>query len=83
MSASITEDANTSRTSDETYSLVSQDLENIDRVASISSAPVTFEDVARQIKVAIDLSPKQLERLCDLMKKLKQAPRGVTEKPQA
>ena len=43
------------------------------------STSVKSEEVARQIKVATD--PKQLERLCDLMRKLLQALQDVMKRP--
>ena len=88
MSAPIAEGVNTTGTVDETHNLGSHELEDVSSAASNLSALVTSEKVARQIKAASDRLARQLERLCGLMKKLRQAPTrrneeifGVTQGP--
>ena len=68
MSAMNTEAVNISGTGVETHGLGCHELEDVGKAASSSSDPVTSEEVARQIDAATNPLPKQLERLCDLMK---------------
>ena len=88
MSAPNTEEVNVSGTGDESHIFGSHEVVDVSNAASNSSAPVTSEEVARQIKAAADPLTKQLEWLCDLMKELRQAlPRrneenfGLTQGP--
>ena len=67
MSAPTSEEVNTSLTGDETHSLGNHEVENIGNAATSSSALITSEEVARQIKAATDALTKQLEKLCELM----------------
>ena len=73
MSAPNTEELNTSGTGDETQSLGSHELEDVGKAASNSNALITSKEVTRQIKAATDPLTRQLERLCDLIKKLRWA----------
>ena len=74
MSAPSNEGVNTSMTGDETHSLSSHEVEDVGNAAVSSSAPNTLEEVARKIEAATDPLTKQLEKLCDLMKKLRPDP---------
>ena len=65
------EEVNTSLTCDETHSLGSHEVEDVGNAATSSSAPITSEEVARQIEAATDPSTKQLEKLCDRMIELR------------
>ena len=67
MSVPNTEEVNTSATDDETHSLCSHELEDVGNAAASLSAPITSEEIARQIKTATDALTEQLEKLCDLM----------------
>ena len=71
MSASNSQEVKTKLTGDETHSLGSHEVEDFGNVATSSSAPITSEEVPRQIKAASDPLTKQLERLCDLMRELR------------
>ena len=71
MRASNSEEVNTRLTSDETHILGNHEVEDVGNDATSSSAPITSEEVARQIKVATDPLTKQLEKLCDPMKGLR------------
>ena len=71
MSAPNSEEVNTSLTDDETHSLGSHEVEDVDNAATSWSTPITSEGVARQIKAATDPLRKQLENLCDLMPELR------------
>ena len=73
MNAPIAEGVNTSGTGDEAHSLGGHELEDVSSAANNSSALITSEKVARQIKAATDPLARQFERLCDLMKELRQA----------
>ena len=88
MSDPNTENVNTSGTSDKTHNLDSHALEDTRNAAITSSAAVTSEEVAKQIKAATHPLRKQLKRICDLLKELRQAlPRrdqetsGLTQGP--
>ena len=74
MSSQISERLNTTKTHDETFSLIGQKLGYINRAGSNLSTLVTSEEATRQIKAATDPLTRQLERLCDLMRELRQAP---------
>ena len=71
MSAPNSEELNTSRTGDETHSLGSHELEDVNKSAASSSVPITAQEVARQNNSATDPLTKQLEKLCNLMKNLR------------
>ena len=63
---------NTSLTREETHSLDGNDVEDSNSAATGLSAPIMSEEVARQIRAATDPSAKQLEMLCNLLRKLLQ-----------
>ena len=69
MNAPNSEEVSTSMTGDETQSLRSHEVEDVSNAAVSSSAHITSEEVARQIKAATDPLTKQLEKLSDLMKR--------------
>ena len=71
MSAPNSEEVNTSLTGDETLSSGSQEVEDVGNAVTSSSAPITSEEVAREIKADTDPLTKQLEKLCDLMIELR------------
>ena len=74
MGTPIVEGANTSGSK---HSLSGHEPEDVNSASSPSSSPVTSEEEARQIKAAIDPLTRlirQLGRLCNLMKELRQAP---------
>ena len=71
LSAPTSEEVNTGLTGDETHSLGSHEVEDIGNAATSSSAPITSEEVARQIKAATDPLTKQLEKLCELLIELR------------
>ena len=62
---------NTSLTGKETHSVDSNEVEDVNSAATSLSVPITSKEVARQIRVATDPLTKQVEKLCDLMKKLR------------
>ena len=74
MSDPISERVNTTETGDETRSPTGHESGGVNNDGSYLSSPVTSEEVARQIKAATDPLTKQFERLCDIMKELRQAP---------
>ena len=74
MSTSIVERVNTGKTVVKSNSVSAHKLEVVKSVISNSSTLVTSEEVARQIKTASDLLIRQLERLCNILKELRQAP---------
>ena len=80
MSAPNSGEVNTSMTGDDTHSLGSHEVEDVDNAAASFSVPITSEEVARQIKVTNDPLTKQLGKLCDLMKRKQQ---DVVKKPLA
>ena len=71
MSAPNTEEVNTSIMGDETHTLGSHEIEDVGNAATSSSAPITSEEVPRQIKTATAPLNRHLEKLCDLMKELR------------
>ena len=71
MNAPNSQEVKTKLTGDETHSLGSHEVEDFGNVAASSSAPITSEEVPRQIKAANDPLTKQLEKLCDLMRELR------------
>ena len=62
---------NTCLTGEETHSLDGNEVEDFYSAATGLSAPITLEEVARQIRAATDPLTKQLEMLCDLMRELR------------
>ena len=72
MTAPETEQMNTSASGDETHILGSHELKDVGNAANSSSARITSEEAARQIKAAIDPLTRQLEKLCDLVQELYQ-----------
>ena len=73
MSNPIKEGVNINETNDETHNLTGHELRDVSSADGIISVPVTSEEVTRQIKAATNPLTKQLDRLCDLMKELRQA----------
>ena len=63
---------NATETNVETHSLSGQEVRDVYSASSNLCTLVTLEKLAIQIKAATDLLTKQLERLCDLMKELRQ-----------
>ena len=74
MSFSSVEGVNTSEFGNQTHSLSEHEPEDVNNATSNPCIPVTSEEVARQIKTATNPLTRQLERLCDLMEELRQAP---------
>ena len=70
----ISDIVNTTETGDETHSLTGHESGDINSAGSSLITSVTLEEVARLIETATDPQTKQLERLWDLMKKLRQVP---------
>ena len=65
MSTPNVEGVKTSVTGNETHSLSGHGPEDVNSATSKSSTPNTSEEVAGQIKAAIDPLTRQLERLFD------------------
>ena len=66
----ITE-ANTSLTDEEKHSLDGTEIGDVNSAATSLNTPITSEEVARQIRAAPDPLTRQLEKLCDLLLKLR------------
>ena len=71
MTQKSTGEFDTSLTGEETHSLDGNEVEVVNGAATGLTVPITSEEVARQIRAATDLLTKQLEKLGDLMKKLR------------
>ena len=80
MSTSIDEGVSANETGGETHSLTSHEPADVNNASSSLSTPVTSEEVATQIKAAVDPLNRQLERPPDLMKDLRQVPPSRNEK---
>ena len=83
MSSPIVIGVRPNETGDETHSLTGQEPDDVNSCSSGLSTPVTSEEVARQVKAATDPLTKQLERLCEPMKELRQVPPKCNEGPLA
>ena len=83
MSAPNSQEVNASLTGDETHSSSGREVEDVGNAATSSSAPITSEEVARQIEAATDTLTKQVEKLCDLMKSYDGTHLDVMKKPLA
>ena len=59
-------------TGEETHSLGGNEVEVVYSAALGLRVPIMSEEVARQIRAATDPLTKQLEKLCDLMRELRQ-----------
>ena len=79
MNTPIVEGVNTSETGDETHSLSGQEREDVNGATNYSSDTVMSKELARQIKATTDSLTRQLERLCDFLKELKQDPSKPNE----
>ena len=71
--------ASTNETGGETHSLTGREPSEVNSASSGLSAPVTSEEVDGQIKAVTDPLSKQLERLCKLMRDLRQVSSGRNE----
>ena len=80
MSDSISDGGTTTQIGDKTHSLTGHDSGNLNSAVGSLISPVMSEDVARQIKAATGPLTKQLERLCYLMKELRQTLAKCNEK---
>ena len=63
---------NTGLTGGETHNLDGNEVEIVSSAATGLSVPITSEEIARQIRAATGPLTKQFEKLCDLMRKLRQ-----------
>ena len=73
MSNPASKEMNTTETKDETQKLTGNELRDVNNASGSPSTPI-LSAVARQTKPATDLLTKRVERLCDLLKELGQAP---------
>ena len=79
MSTPIEEGVNPNETGDETHSLTGHEPRDVNTASSSLNTPTKSEAVARQTKTATDPLTKKLDRLCDLMKELRQVLPSLNE----
>ena len=74
MSNLFNQGVNTNKNNNETQVLPCLELEDVNSAADSLNSPYTSAEAARQFKPATDPPSKQLERLCNRLKELHQAP---------